>query len=59
MLLPVTFAFSLRLLPLYLRLPVVDWAPQVVAYTYLTVLLVHLLPIMPPLLSKAPSFWPV
>ena len=55
-LLPVAFAFSLRLLPLYLRLPVVDWAPQVVAYTYLTVLLVHLLPIMPPLFSKAPRF---
>jgi uncharacterized protein involved in response to NO len=55
-LLPVSFAFSLRLLPLYLRLPVVDWSPQVVAYTYCSVLLVHLLPIMPPLLSQAPHF---
>ena len=54
-LLPVTFAFSLRLLPLYLRLPVVDWSSQAVAYTYLAVLLIQLLPTMPPLLSQAPQ----
>jgi uncharacterized protein involved in response to NO len=53
-LLPVAFAFSLRLLPLYLRLPVVDWSSPVVAYTYLAALLGHLLPAMPPLLSQAP-----
>jgi uncharacterized protein involved in response to NO len=53
-LLPVTFAFSLRLLPLYLRLPVVDWPSQAVAYTYLAVVLVQLLSTMPPLLLRAP-----
>jgi hypothetical protein len=55
-LLPVTFAFSVRLLPLYLRLPVVDWSSQALAYTYLAVVLVQLLPTMPPLLSQAPQF---
>jgi uncharacterized protein involved in response to NO len=53
-LLPVAFAFSLRLLPLYLRLPVVDWSSQAVAYIYLAVLLIQILPAMPPLLSQAP-----
>ena len=54
-LLPVTFAFSLRLLPLYLRLPVVDWPSSVTAYIYLIALLLQLVPTVPPL-SMAAQF---
>jgi uncharacterized protein involved in response to NO len=50
-LLPVAFAFSLRLLPLYLRLPPIDWPAPVVAYMYLIALALYLLPSLPPLLS--------
>ena len=34
-LLPVAFGFSIRMLPLYLRLPVPDWPVRRVAYVYL------------------------
>jgi uncharacterized protein involved in response to NO len=55
-LLPVALSFSLRLLPLYLRLPPVDWSTRVVANAYLIAVLLHLLPALPPLLAQAPRF---
>ena len=54
-LLPVAFAFSLRMLPLYLRLPPIDWPAPVVAYMYLIALALYLLPSLPPLLSMGAS----
>jgi uncharacterized protein involved in response to NO len=53
-LLPVAFAFSLRLLPLYLRLPPIDWPVQRVAYAYLLAWLLQEVPNIPPLLRLAP-----
>jgi hypothetical protein len=53
-LLPVAFAFSLRLLPLYLRLPPIDWPVQRVAYAYLLAWLLQEVPTIPPLLRLAP-----
>lgn len=54
-LLPVAFAFSLRLLPLFLRLPAVDWPVQGFAYAYLIGLLGYILPSMPALLRLSPQ----
>jgi hypothetical protein len=51
-LLPVAFAFSLRMFPLYLRLPAIDWPVQAVAYAYLAALALHLIPNVPPLLHR-------
>ena len=55
-LLPVAFAFSVRMFPLYLRLAVPDWSVRGVAYTYLGALLVQVLPTAPPLAQLAPGF---
>jgi hypothetical protein len=53
-LLPVAFAFSIRMFPLYLRLAVPDWAGGGLAYAYLGALLLELLPTAPPLFVLAP-----
>jgi len=57
-LLPVAFAFSVRMFPLYLRLRSPDWPIQGTAYAYLGALLIQLLPLAPPLESWAPSLAP-
>jgi hypothetical protein len=54
-LLPVAFAFSLRMLPLYLRLAVPDWPVRGTAYAYLAALATQVLPGAPPLLRLAPQ----
>ena len=46
-LLPVAFGFSIRMLPLYLRLPVADWHVRRVAYVYLIGFLCQLREIFP------------
>ncbi len=46
-LLPVAFGFSIRAFPLYLRLPVPDWAVQRVAYIYFVGLLCQIGEILP------------
>lgn len=46
-LLPVAFAFSLRMFPLYLRLPAIDWPVRKVAFAYLLALMLQLLPSLP------------
>jgi uncharacterized protein involved in response to NO len=53
-LLPVAFAFSVRMLPLYLRLPVPDWPVRSIAYVYLSALVLEILPTTPPLIALAP-----
>ncbi len=50
-LLPVAFAFSVRMLPLYLRLAAPDWPVRTVAYAYLLTLSLQLLPGLPPFLG--------
>jgi hypothetical protein len=54
-LLPVAFAFSVRMLPLYLRLAVADWPVRGTAYAYLVAILVHLVPSAPCLSQLAPQ----
>ena len=46
-LLPVAFGFSIRMLPLYLRLPVPDWPVRGVAYVYLIGFLCQIWQILP------------
>jgi uncharacterized protein involved in response to NO len=46
-LLPVAFAFSVRMLPLYLRLRAPDWPVRGTAYAYLVCLGVQMIPAMP------------
>ncbi len=50
-LLPVAFAFSVRMFPLYLRLPAIDWPVNKIAVTYLAGVGLHLLPTLPVVLS--------
>jgi hypothetical protein len=54
-LLPVALAFSVRMLPLYLRLTVVDWPVRGTAYAYLVAILVHVVPGTPSLFWLAPQ----
>jgi uncharacterized protein involved in response to NO len=54
-LLPVAFAFSVRMLPLYLRLAVPDWPVRGTAYAYLTALAAQVLPGAPPFIGLAPQ----
>jgi uncharacterized protein involved in response to NO len=54
-LLPVAFAFSIRLLPLYLGLAVPTWPVQPFAYAYLIGWGLQVLPAMPPVLRWAPQ----
>lgn len=53
-LLPAAFAFSVRMLPLYLRLAVPDWPVRGTAYAYLVALAMQVLPTAPPLSELAP-----
>jgi uncharacterized protein involved in response to NO len=46
-LLPVAFAFSVRLFPLYLRLPAPDWPVRGLAYGYLAAFCLSVLPTLP------------
>lgn len=48
-LLPVAFAFSVRILPLYLKLPVIDWPVAKLAKLYFAAVCVQLIPTLPPL----------
>lgn len=50
-LLPVAFAFSVRLFPLYLRLPAIDWSVQRIAAAYFVSVCLHILPTLPFALS--------
>ena len=54
-LLPVAFASSIRLLPLYLRLAAADWPVRGTAYAYLAALVVHVVPSTPGLFQLAPQ----
>lgn len=49
-LLPVAFAFSVRLFPLYLRLPALDWPVRTVAVLYFLSVILQLLPALPPIM---------
>jgi uncharacterized protein involved in response to NO len=53
-LLPVAFAFSVRMFPLYLRLAAPDWPVRSIAYAYLSALVIELLPTIPPLMALTP-----
>lgn len=57
-LLPVAFAFSIRMFPLYLRLPAIDWSVRGVALTYLMAIVLYLLPTLPPV-AALPSGVPL
>lgn len=50
-LLPVAFAFSIRLFPLYLRLPAPHWPVRFAAFAYLTSYCIQILPALPPIMS--------
>ena len=50
-LLPVSFAFSVRLLPLYLRLPAVSWPVHRFAFAYLFFFMLQVLPALPSIAS--------
>jgi len=54
-LLPVAFAFSTRMFPLYLRLPATDWPDGKVGRTYLFFFLLQLIPTLPLFLRTAPE----
>lgn len=51
-LLPVAFAFSVRMFPLYLRLPAIDWSVRGLAYAYFAAVCLQLLPTLPPILAS-------
>jgi uncharacterized protein involved in response to NO len=52
-LLPVTFAFSVRMFPLYLRLPAPEWPVSKMGFAYLFFFALQILPTMPPFLSMS------
>lgn len=54
-LLPVAFALSVRLFPLYLALPAPDWPVYGIGYTYLLSVLLQLVPAAPALAGLAPG----
>ncbi|MDE2059703.1 MAG: hypothetical protein KGL31_11375 [candidate division NC10 bacterium] len=54
-LLPVAFALSVRLFPLYLALPAPDWPVYGIGYAYLLSILLQLVPAAPPLAGLAPD----
>ncbi len=54
-LLPVAFAFSVRMFPLYLRLPAPEWPESKMGLAYLFSFALQLLPTLPPLLSMSPE----
>ncbi len=54
-LLPIAFAFSVRLFPLYLRLPAPSWAVTTTAWVYLASASLSVLPTAPFILVAAPE----
>ncbi|MCI0699394.1 hypothetical protein L0337_46255 [candidate division KSB1 bacterium] len=54
-LLPVAFAFSVRMFPLYLRLPAPEWPVNKMGLVYLFFFALQLLPTLPPFLSMSPE----
>ncbi|MDE2180185.1 MAG: hypothetical protein KGJ40_04950, partial [candidate division NC10 bacterium] len=54
-LLPVAFALSVRLFPLYLALPAPDWPVHGTAYVYLLAILLQVVPTAPLLTGLAPE----
>lgn len=56
-LLPTAFGFSVRMLPLYLRLPKPDWPVQAVAAAYGAALAVQLVFLLPPLVVSGGYSW--
>lgn len=54
-LLPVAFAFSVRMLPLYLTLRAPDWPVRGTAYAYLAFVGLQIIPMAPPLIESAPG----
>lgn len=54
-LVPVVFAFSVRLFPLYLRLVAAEWPVRMIAWCYLAALNLQLLPTLPFLQTRAPE----
>lgn len=54
-LLPVAFALSVRLFPLYLALPAPDWPVYGIGCAYLLSVLLQLIPAAPPLAGLAPD----
>ena len=54
-LLPVAFAFSVRFLPLYLRLTVPGWAVRGIAYAYVLGWILEVMPSAPPVAQAVPQ----
>jgi uncharacterized protein involved in response to NO len=54
-LLPVAFAFSVRMFPLYLRLPAPDWPARQIGLAYLIFFLLQIIPTVPAVLRAAPE----
>jgi uncharacterized protein involved in response to NO len=54
-LLPVAFAFSVRIFPLYLRLPAPEWPVSKMGLAYLLFFALQTLPTLPPFLSMSPE----
>ncbi|MGH7595902.1 MAG: hypothetical protein ACREOI_06090 [bacterium] len=54
-LLPVAFAFSVRMFPLYLRLPAPEWPVNKLGLIYLFCFALQTLPTLPPFLSMSPE----
>ena len=54
-LLPIAFAFSVRLLPLYLRLPAPSWAVATTAWVYVASAALSVLPTAPLIVTTAPK----
>ncbi len=57
-LMPVAFAFSVRMFPLYLRLRAPEWPVRRLAYVYGCMFCLQVLPNLPPIAS-IPSKWPL
>lgn len=57
-LLPVAFAFSVRLFPLFLNLAPPDWPVRTIAYAYLFSWCLQVVPTVPPLPGLAPGIMP-
>jgi len=56
-LLPVAFAFSVRMFPLYLRLPAPDWPVRATAVVYLFAFALQIIPTLPLLQGAIPEFF--
>ncbi|MDZ7360666.1 MAG: NnrS family protein [candidate division KSB1 bacterium] len=54
-LLPVAFAFSVRMFPLYLRLPAPDWPVRQIGLAYLIFFLLQIIPTVPAVLRAVPE----